>query len=307
MKERIYLHFASGRDSWNRVQDLFRAIGKENLLPEKSSVIDNYGFYFYSDDKALQLLIDKLKKLEKSEGWRWGRRVERIYTQKELESCKLLAFSINRAPKGHGGPTYGTKYDLSSACKACGTGAIQRSSLILKSAEIPKNKDIVQTLDDEIIVSSRIKSLLSKFRGLELRQVEFSNRTTPSLYQLIPKTQLPKMSDTSKGMVRQNQCSLCNRDGYFHTTKIPFEPHYDNLAEGLLNKSDIFSTYEHFGISRIRENFSDSHLAQPLILVKPTVMNALNDLKIKGLRFEPVVVNGYPDIESWREKDSFKT
>ena len=302
MKEKVIILFNFKRSKWPLAKKFFKAIGRFDLAEGEEKEF-GYTFEFYDNDPKLNEFFNNFKRFKVDKD-PFIRR-ERIYTPKELESCKLLTFGINRAPKGYGAATYGTKFDLTKACKKCGTGALQKSHLILKSSEIPKNKDAIHTLDGEIIVSEKIKNLLRKFKGLELRQISFvGHKIKPKLYQIIPKIKLPPMSKNSKGIMIEDQCKSCCRGGHFSMSEAPFEPHYDTLDERLLNKSDIFLSYEYFGNSIIKEKFSDSVFADQLIIVKPSIMKAFKDLKIKETGFGPVIVNGYPNIDEWRKNEN---
>lgn len=88
-------------------------------------------------------------------------------------------------------------------------------------------------------------------------------------------------------MVRERSCPRCHRDGYFDTAKEPFQLVYDRAS---ISDSvpDAAHTYEYFGNSRVREPFSESHLAQPLFLISSPVFHLLRTGNADGLKFLPV-------------------
>jgi len=218
---------------------------------------------------------------------RWQRR----YNHKELLRAPFLRLSIDRPPKGQGGPTHGTQYDLSRACRHCGTGARQVSALVLKPFEVEKKGDITQTLDNEVLISPSLADLLREERitGLELRPAE-SSKLGYSLpwVQMIALTELPPVDQETTGLVVEKQCPTCRRDGFFHTTKLPEEIAYSAREVDPAGFPDVVRTWEHFGNSVLKDPIVESHFAQPLYLVKPLVYETLRNHKIRGVSFTPI-------------------
>jgi hypothetical protein len=55
---------------------------------------------------------------------------------------------------------------------------------------------------------------------------------------------------------------------------------------------DVVCTYERFGNSVLREPFNDSHLAQPLLVVKRSVFELFEKEGVRGAEFIPVNLEG---------------
>jgi hypothetical protein len=100
----------------------------------------------------------------------------------------------------------------------------------------------------------------------------------------------PFDAESSGGVRRENGCPECDRDGYFGTARSPLELRYTFDADDLREVPDFASTCEHFGVSRLAEPFEESVFAQPLILVKPRVVEVFKKLKVRSVAFDPVSI-----------------
>lgn len=221
-------------------------------------------------------------------------RRELIFSNTELQAAPLLeVYSVRPADKGSVGPKYGTEYDMSHACPLCGTGAIQTSPLYLNPSEIPRKGAIFQTYDHEKLVSLEVANALKSagVTGLELRPAK-SYKAPVELpwVQLLAHEQLPPMSPASKGILRENPCPLCGRDGYFGSAHEPMEIEYNADQVAIDSLPDVVHTYEYFGKSRLEVPFTNSYFARPLLLVKPKVFKVLRQQKVRGVEFVPVSI-----------------
>jgi hypothetical protein len=219
-------------------------------------------------------------------------RQSRTASKDEILAAPLSVLRVVRAESGYGGPRYGTRFELDDACPQCGTGARPVGDVFLKASDIPKKADVFQTLDREYIVSDRVREELTKagISGAELRGVRAARKEErlPSS-QLVAPFELPPFDpETTGGVVREDPCPQCERDGYFGTAKSPLELRYTFGADYLEEVPDLASTWEHFGRSKLAEPFEESVFAQPLLLVKPHVVELLQKLKVRQLEFVPV-------------------
>lgn len=290
MKTRTHIHFNFKSEYFPLVQQIFRKLGREDLAnaPEKEF---GYGLTFDDEIRAREFTNE----LGKHEFVLLSIRKEFIYTLKELEAAPLLSMSVTSAHRGDGGPTYGTKYDLSNACKKCGAGAIQTSPLYMKPSEIPRNGKMFQTLDHEYLVSREVAEALQEggVKGLELRQaVSYRDEKPLSWFQMISDVELPPMDKATKGVIRGDPkgCDLCGKDGYFHTVKVPLEIAYNKDVVNVGNLPDVVHTYEHFGISGFYKPAEERGLASPMILVKPRVMRIFKNQKVRNVEYLPVKI-----------------
>ena len=287
MKTRIHIFFNFESKYFPLVQKIFRKIGRHDLADSPKKEF-GYGLTFEDEIRAKEF-ISELSKYKFTPLVR----KEYIYSVKELEAAPLLCMIIS-AEQGEGGPRYGTKYDLSNACKKCGTGAIQTSLLYLNPSEIPR-KGIFQTLDGEYLVSGEVSEALQEagVTGLELRHVVSYRGGKPlPWFQMISDVELPLMDSSTRGVIRSDPkgCDLCGKDGYFHSAKVPLEIAYKKADVDVDNLPDIVHTYEHFGISGFYKPAEERGLASPMILIKPRVMRIFKSQKVRNVEYLPVKI-----------------
>lgn len=188
-----------------------------------------------------------------------------------------------------GGPLKGTEYDLSQACKTCGTGARQTGPLILPRFKPPRFH-MFTTLHDEILISPQlVEALASVGIGCTREVLEAKTKEPIPFRQLIPEATLPPYTEETTGYVRECACNVCHRDGYFGIPHVPMVIRYQNLESDLLEK-DLLATFERFGNSRLREPFRASTLAAPLYIAGTRFVAVLQNEKIRGIDFEPVYI-----------------
>ena len=80
--------------------------------------------------------IPILREIIERHGRRWLDWHEDRYTEEELDSARLLLMHANRQCEIDGGVKWGTTYDLSGACPACGTGGRQTSALFVDGEQL---------------------------------------------------------------------------------------------------------------------------------------------------------------------------
>ena len=219
-------------------------------------------------------------------------RQSRTASRDEILAAPLSVLRVVRAESGYGGPRFGTKFELDDACPRCGTGARPVGDVFLKASDIPKKADVFQTLDGEYIVSDRVREEFTKagITGAELHGVRAArSKERLPWSQLVAPFELPPFDpDTTGGVPREDPCPECERNGYFGTAKSPLELRYTFGADYLEEVPDLASTWEHFGLSKLAEPFEESVFAQPLLLVKPRVVELLQKLKVRQVEFVPV-------------------
>jgi hypothetical protein len=296
MKERAIVGFNFPSERWPQARELFRRIGRDDLAHRPK---EKFGYdLIFDDPEDLERFYRAARELGFGDKPGFVRR-QRLYTPEELQSAALLCLGVTTAPRGNGGPTYGTEYDLSRACRLCGTGAVQISPLVVKASDLPRRTSVFQTLDVEVLVSAAVADELedAALTGLELRQaVSLDNGGALPWWQLIAQEELPPMDPSTGGILRSEHdrpCRLCGRDGFFRTPAEPTEIRYRDLAPGAL--PDVVRTWEHFGVGRIVEPFKNSQLAHPLLLVRPIVLDIFRQKRARNVEFTPVQFIGAGD------------
>jgi len=194
---------------------------------------------------------------------------------------------IRNEAKIFGGPSTGTTYDLTRACKRCGTGAEQVGPLFLSKAQAPK-RDLFSILTHELLVSPSLEDALRR-AGVESfgEVLEAGSHRKIPFSQLMPQGTLPPFSQGTTGFTRYRPCPVCNRDGHFDDPETPVIIKYSCLREEMLS-SDVLATFERFGLSALRDPFADSVFASPLYLAGERVLDVLESERVKGIDFEPV-------------------
>ena len=280
---------------WGKAEAFFRSVGRSDLASQPKRT---FGYSLFLES---ELELHRFKQGLQDHGFGnddCSVRRELLYSDDELRSLPFLRLSVTRAPKGFGGPWYGTQYDLSSACSLCGTGAVQISPLVLKRSEIqvPKSRRVVQTLDWELLVSVEFGAAVRKsgVTGLELRSVIASTDKMPLPWlQLIAGYTMPPMAAATGGIVLSDKlppCPVCRRDGRYHMGSEPEQLKYRSEDVDVEALPDAVTTWECFGRSGLREPFEKSHFATPLLLVKPRVFEIFREHKVREVQFLPVEI-----------------
>ena len=290
MKKTITVHFNPPYSRWSAAQSLFAAIGKPGLATAQQREF-GYTLTFANDDEYRTFVREAEAHGFPASGL--FTRVANEFTFQELESSPLVLLIARGKPRGLGGPSCGTTYDLSRGCPRCGTGAPQVSPLLVNRSDAPKRSNVWPTLGSELLLASDLSSALDGATGVEMRQARSCGDSGPlPWFQLIPLYELPPMSPTTVGIEQsdryrtQSPCPRCRRDGFFFTGGI-FAIRYDlDLAD----VPDVSHTFEHFGRSVLREPLSESNFAQPMPVVRGSVYARLIAAGAKDVAGYPVEV-----------------
>lgn len=218
------------------------------------------------------------------------------YTDDELEGARLLFINVYGPVFIGGGVAYGTKYDFSQACPACGTGARQASGLFVDYEELNRlswSRVCPADWYNYVLVDGELAADLSACgaTGLVLRSVFTTmpdGRTVELPWkQLGAARTLPPMSPLTTGVDRAaGACKVCRRDGYGHISEHPPRVVYRDAE--LRGADDLLTTWEHRGVSELKPNLRDSTVAQPWLLVTPKVYRVFRDAGVTELEFLPI-------------------
>ena len=145
------------------------------------------------------------------------------------EPLHVLSFDVEHA--GDSGILYGTAYDLTQGCPACGTGSPQVSPLRIDPRAFHRRHHFAQTYLDHRLVSGRVRnSLLDAGECRDDLVQVLAARTLEPLdwYQILPQRTLPPFEPESTGLTfsshpKEVPCAMCRRDGYFGTAKEPLK------------------------------------------------------------------------------------
>jgi hypothetical protein len=300
MRRSVHLSFGAGKLPWSDVCRILLKAGCTELAAQGENVLNHYAYAFAVHDPRLEILRQTLSERPEI---RWSERIEHEYTPAELRAAVILEASVNRAPRDTGDFAYREQFDFSKACPACGTGAVQIKALIVNEGALPKKALMCQTLNGEYLLAEPVarELIAEKLSGADLVQIASRRGKALPWWQILPRHQMPPFLPETRGTTRgtppgeicsDTPCERCHRDGYFSNNREPIQLVYDGAALGGGPLPDVAHTYEHFGCSVLREPFSESQLAKPLLLIGPRVFDVFHRTKVRGLVFEPVVIRG---------------
>jgi hypothetical protein len=256
------------------------------------------GVYTMTIDDDL-LGAERLRDLLRRHGVETFLHQERVVTETDVAAAPMLVLFVDRAEQGYGGPRYGTEFDLENACENCGTGALPVGDVVLKKGDVPRAGDVFRTYDGELFVSDPVRERLigEGVGGADFHTVRAAHggERLPWSQLVAPFVLPPIDTEASGGLPHENGCPACGRDGWFETAKAPLELRYDLSRDEFAEVPDMASTWECIGVSQLREPFSESVFAQPLLLVKPRIVDVLRPMKIRALKFVPIDVVSRPE------------
>jgi len=246
------------------------------------------------DDRRLALLQKLLLAYKVS--WlelRWDE-----YTDEEYEAARLILVTDTMDISVVGGPRFGTDYDLSSACPACGAGMRQTSAYVLDGVtpdEIGK-LGTYRAVDSycEILVDERLGETLegAGLTGLSFRSVYALQADKRQLKlpwrQLWASHTMPPMSSRATGISWDRVCKTCGRSRLDTSSPGPLRIAY--RARDLEGAEDVNRMWEHFGFARWNGDLKTAVLSQPMFLVTPKVWRIFRDAGVTGFKWLPIRV-----------------
>lgn len=216
-------------------------------------------------------------------------------TKKELAAAPLLVLTAGGPAASGRHPRADTSYDESAACPLCGAGLVQTSPLKLRKTELPK-ASTAASIGNELVVQESVAQAMEDagLRGIRFRPVLSREGNELPWRQLVVDFTMPPMLASTRGMIRgrsqlEQPCRQCGRDGWFNTTDDPFIPAYGESA--LERMPDAAWSRELFGTGAWAEPVNGKRwLAQRTLIVRPGVYALFTRIKVRGVRWSPVVV-----------------
>jgi hypothetical protein len=225
------------------------------------------------------------------------------YTEEELQNARLLYANTWGKDQVGAGKHYGTTYDVSNACKQCGTGVRQTSPLVIHGEDERRieKMHVAGTYHGDFLVPDVLGEKLAKanLTGLNLWRAYSSRKSGPNVElrreQIFAENVLPPMAPSSL-LDRKEVCPVCQRGRYNFVFREP--PRIVYRAEDLKNIQDVNLTWEWFGsFAKTPEDAVNGLWPDPLLLVTPKVMNLLRgktkkEKKYEGVSFTPIWIEG---------------
>lgn len=209
-------------------------------------------------------------------------------TMKPLQN--LHEFILRSSPQGFGGPYYGTEYSMENACRSCGVGAIPVGPLVRRATDQRPGVGILQTLDQEYLVSDTAALRLNEFTGLALWPTTSPHGEKLPWYMIRATTDAAPPADLRRSRIaRQGGCRKCGRSGFFQRDRSSSIV-YDRTACDDLNSrdDDVIPTWEHFGVGRLTDRLRDSRFAQPKLLVSSRLSEVLASIADGAAEFRAI-------------------
>ncbi|HEY9047590.1 MAG TPA: hypothetical protein VIN08_16905 [Ohtaekwangia sp.] len=225
---------------------------------------------------------------------------------------KYYILSHRSVHKGQSGEGMGSTYDLSNACKSCGTGAVLIGKLYTKGLKNATN-DCLYTLDGDNIISKKLYETIIKNGAIvnDVSLVSDGKGQELPLFCVNPKLSFPRMQPFSQGLTIEGQCPVCKQNDFFNdviignlekgiqTYIVPLKFHYNGVDSNFLNQSDIFHTWECMGLSNIKaEGNRVIRYARPLLIVSERIKEVFENFKIKKVLFDEITIcNGPVELQ----------
>lgn len=245
------------------------------------------------NDPRLPALRDLLRKFEC--GWLENHRDR--HTEEELNTARLLVMQSNGDCQVDGGVLWGMTYDLSEACRACGTGGRQTSAVFFNGEQLSKldGQRAAATYFWHHLVDEALAADLERIgtTGLSLRNVYAvmpdGRQVKVRWKQMCASKTLPPMSPRSSGFERDRVCKVCRRNGYFTATdEAPTRFVY--RASDVYEAEDVNMSWENVGYAVLKPDLRDSLLSKPWMLVSPKVRRVLVDAGVTSFDWTPIHV-----------------
>ena len=234
--------------------------------------------------------------LLKQYGVGWLEHHEDQYTEEELDNARLLLMHPNRQCEIDGGVKWGTTYDLSGACPACGTGGRQTSAMFVDGEQLSQMEGhrAGATYHEHPLVDDRLAAELESIgaTGLAFRSVYAvmpdKRQVKLRWKQLCAARSLPPMSPRTTGLTRERACDVCRRNGYFRTDEAPTRVVYQ--SSDLREADDVNFSWEHMWFAELEPELRDSLLSTPWLVVTPKVRRVFRDTGVTSFDWLPIRV-----------------
>lgn len=212
---------------------------------------------------------------------------------------KYYILCYNQSPIGDSRDSI-LEYDFSRACNACGTGAVLVGNLKLSGINKLK-RDFFETYIGDYIISEKLLNHLESKNLLteNLKKIHNMKNSELAYYHLYTKAILPP-AIKKNGLVVENQCETCKRNGFFYKLSKSYEKSIVVPSGIVYSKSQIYGnenrhfyfTWECFGYSNlVAHGNNEVGFARPMLVVSEFFMSAINELKVKGVEFEPITIS----------------
>ena len=218
------------------------------------------------------------------------------YSEEDRQSARLLWMFPDVNLRVGAGLGYGTKYDMSAACRNCGTGARQTSVLYVNDYYLPKIRKnrAIGSWDHDILVDG---GMVKKLKDAGITGISFGDVrarlkndkwTSLARDQILIEHTMPPLRSELTAEDAEERCKVCRRGGRM---TIPKNPYHE---EDLVGMQDFNLTWEWFGTfwPENKEKQRGEKRPHPYVLVTPKVMNIFREAGVKTFEWTPVEIDG---------------
>jgi hypothetical protein len=222
----------------------------------------------------------------------YSKHVQFLWSKKELEGAPWFNMWFGSSGAWEdAGLRHGNAPDLSDACPCCGAGW-RPADRVITTRRIDGRVRMSTLITGELVVSSEIReSLLSEgIEGAEfLPLISGRKRARDTRTWVLSANNLGIRAgaDSWLEILDVYRCPACDRSGW----STPGDRHgkivYPKAVFG--HVSDVFLTWEYFGVGRLSHLRAESTLPRPGTLVSQKVYRVLKkECRIQSATFEPV-------------------
>jgi hypothetical protein len=260
MREIWRISFTAGPRPFSVIERLLREAGLNALADGGRSSDSAYEAAFSSHDAAAALssALDRA-------GLSWTMHHSREWDRSDLDSYPA---AIPYLPVcGTGGASTPTEFDEDAACPVCGTGARPCPSAVVELPSVP-----VTPFRTEELVSMVPAQLAATFESVGATLAPAAS-VEGYTHDAMVISGLPLVGldvERSDGLIVENQCVACRRDGHYWAAYEPVGPvtlerDVDSLA----------MSRQCFGKSARNQDGSIRNLAQPVLVMSTTFLQEL--------------------------------
>lgn len=266
-----------------------------NFEANHDSAISNFkyqlAFYLFEDDVNFKHLKHTMGAYDMLS------QVSTLYEKKDIENANW--FIINPKPFQYPQPENNFNYlkatfELNNYCSVCGIGKIQNAPFRLKS--VPKSSSNqflgLHWVFDAIFVKPEVAQLFiqENIKGISFTHpvLHKSNIEADTILQLHIKTTLEKGFDPYNS--KTITCKIKNEENCNHDENLNYcnrIKYHHPMIGGYLFDMHIFDPG--FEIVQSHEYFGSGASASKLLIVSKRIKNLIENLKLKGLSFTPIV------------------
>jgi hypothetical protein len=251
------------------------------------------------NDPRLRVLLDLLKQHHVD----WSEDHHDDYTEEDLDRASLLMMHPTQVIMIRAGVDYGTTYDLTGTCPACGTSAKQTSSLFIDAEDLHyfEGQRAVTTDCAYILVDAKLEADLVRtgatgmfFRDVYAVGPRYRSRKIPFRQLCATKTLAP-VSPSTTGLRLDRPCKVCWRNGCCGDSLEPYRPIY--RAVDLEGIDDVNMSWENIYPAQLEPELKDSFLSYPSwMVVSPKVFRVFRDADVTCVAWAPARVEEGPSI-----------